>query len=69
MKAKDLREKSNEDLAELKVSLTREIFSSRMKNSVGQLENTSSLGKARKDLARIETILTERSLLAAGEQA
>jgi large subunit ribosomal protein L29 len=57
----DLLEKSSEDLGELKSSLIRDLFSYKMKNAVGQLENTSLPGKMRKDLARIEQILTERS--------
>ena len=69
MKFSDLREKSNDDLGELKTSLTRDLFSYRMKNSVGQLEDTSLMGKLRKDLARIEQILTERSRATEGEQS
>lgn len=60
MKAADLREKETQDLSELKASLSKDLFSYRMKNSVGQLEDTSLLGKVRKDIARIEQILTER---------
>ena len=66
MNAKDLRERSSEDLLELRASLSKELFGQRMKNAVGQLENTSLLGKARKDIARIELILSERSQTAAG---
>lgn len=65
MKAKDLRERTTADLKELRASLTRELFQNRMKNAVGQLENTSAMGKARKDIARIEGILSQRE----GEQA
>lgn len=61
MKAKDLRERSTEDLAELLRSLRREAFGNRMKNHTGQLEDTSALGKARKEIARIELILHERA--------
>jgi len=61
MNAKDLRERSTEDLVALKTSLSRDLFSARMKNAVGQLADTSSLGKARKDIARIEHILSERA--------
>ena len=57
MNAKELRERSTEDLAELRASLAKELFQGRMKNAVGQLENTSLLGKNRKDIARIEQIL------------
>jgi large subunit ribosomal protein L29 len=68
MKFADLREKSASDLGELKASLTRDLFSYRMKNSLGQLEDTSLMRKVRKDLARIEQILTERGR-AEGEQS
>jgi large subunit ribosomal protein L29 len=60
MKAKDLRERSTEDLVALKGSLSRDLFSYRMKNHTQQLEDTSLLGKTRRDIARIEQILHER---------
>ena len=69
MKFADLVEKSTDDLGELKASLSRDLFSYRMKNSLGQLEDTSLMGKARRDLARIEQILTERGRATEGEQA
>ena len=47
MKAKDLRERSTEDLAELKTSIEKDLFSHRMKNATDQLGDTSLLGKAR----------------------
>ncbi len=64
MKAKDLRERSTEDLLELKGSIEKDLFSYRMKNYTGQLDDTSLLGKTRKDVARIELILHERALAA-----
>ena len=60
MKAKDLRERSTEDLAELKTSIEKDLFSHRMKNATDQLGDTSLLGKARRDIARVELILSER---------
>jgi large subunit ribosomal protein L29 len=69
MKYSDLIEKSSGDLAELKTSLTKELFSFRMKNTTGQLEDTSILKKTKKNLARIEQILTERSRAPEGEGA
>jgi large subunit ribosomal protein L29 len=69
MKAKDLRERSSQDLKALKESLSKDLFGFRMKNAVGQQGNTSLLGKAKKDIARIELILTERSQSAEGEHA
>jgi large subunit ribosomal protein L29 len=60
VKAKDLRERSVEDLTTLKASMVKDLFSYRMKGFTDQLEDTSLLGKARRDIARIDTILRER---------
>jgi large subunit ribosomal protein L29 len=60
MKGSDLKARSTEDLQELKASLKKELFGNRMKNFTNQLDDTSLLGKARRDLARIEGILRER---------
>lgn len=59
MKAKDLRERSVEDLRELEKSLTRETFTNRFKNFTNRLDDTSVIGKTKRDLARVKTILTE----------
>ncbi|HET9960209.1 MAG TPA: 50S ribosomal protein L29 [Polyangiaceae bacterium] len=60
MKSKDLVERSSEDLATLRASMQKDLFSYRMKNWTDQLEDTSLLRKTRRDLARIETILKQR---------
>lgn len=65
MKAKDLRERSTEDLIDLKKTLSKDLFSYKMKGATDQLQNTSLLGKTRKDIARIELILGERAAVAA----
>lgn len=62
MKANDLRERTQEDLVELERSLRRDLFSYRMRNHTGQLDDTSLLAKARRDIARIEHVLREREL-------
>ena len=66
MKSKDLRERSTDDLGELRAQLEKDLFSYRMKNHTGQLEDTSLLGKTRRDLARITFILSERRGAAEG---
>ncbi len=66
MKAKDLRERTTDDLGELRAQLEKDLFSFRMKNHTGQLEDTSLLMKTRRDLARIQLILGERARAAAG---
>jgi len=60
MKAKDLRERATGDLEELKSQLSKDLFSHKMKNFTDQLDDTSLIGKSRRDLARIELILAER---------
>jgi len=61
MKAKDLKARSTEDLVELKASMKKELFSNRMKNFTNQLDDTSQIRKARRDIARVEGILRERA--------
>ncbi len=62
MKSKDLRERTPEDLAELEKSLAKDVFENRLKNFTNRLDDTSSMKKARRDLARVKTILIQRKL-------
>ena len=45
MKAKDLRERPTDDLVELESTMTKDLFSYRMKNFTSQLDDTSLIGK------------------------
>jgi large subunit ribosomal protein L29 len=65
MKAKDLLERTTEHLVELEKSLAREIFDARFKNHTARLNDTASIKRLRRDLARVKTILTARSSAAA----
>lgn len=67
MKAKDLRERSVEDLRELEKSLAKDQFNARFKNFTNRLDDTSSIEKTKRDLARVKTLLREKALLAASE--
>jgi large subunit ribosomal protein L29 len=60
MKAKDLRERTSEHLKELEKQLTGEVFQARFKNFTSRLNDTASIRKTRRDLARIKTILSQR---------
>jgi large subunit ribosomal protein L29 len=60
MKAADLREKSVDDLHELKKTLARDVFQNRLKNFTNRLDDTSAMRKTRRDLARVVTLLHER---------
>jgi len=62
MKASDLREKSVEDLRELQASLAHDTFQNRLKNFTNRLDDTSVIGKTRRDLARVITLLHARKL-------
>lgn len=64
MKAKDLRERSVEDLRELEKSLAKDTFTNRMKNFTNRLDDTSLLRKTRQDLARVKTLLRQQELAA-----
>ena len=57
MKAADLREKSVEDLRELQKTLARDVFQNRLKNFTNRLDDTSSIRKTQRDLARVVTLL------------
>ena len=69
MKAKDLRERSTDDLIELKKTMTKDLFSYRMKNFTNQLEDTSLIRKTKRDLSRIEHVLRERLPGAEGSES
>ncbi|MES1928556.1 50S ribosomal protein L29 [Salinisphaera dokdonensis CL-ES53] len=59
MKAKELREKSPEDLTKELLSLRREQFNLRMQQATGQQAQTHQFGAIRRDIARIKTVLRE----------
>jgi len=61
MKARDLRDRSTEDLAELERSLSGESFQNKFKNFTNRLDDTSVINKTKRDLARVKLILAERA--------
>lgn len=61
MKAAELRAKSVEDLNKDLLELRREQFNLRMQRGAGQLANPMRFAAVRKDIARIKTILTEKT--------
>ena len=62
MKAKDLRERSNDDLKELEKSLAKDTFTARFKNFTNRLDDTSTINKTKRDLARVKTLLRQAEL-------
>jgi large subunit ribosomal protein L29 len=59
METKELRECTPERLEELASQLRRNIFEARIKNYTNQLDDTASLRRMRRELARVLTILQE----------
>ena len=64
MKAKELRQKSVAELESLMGELSREQFNLRMQKAAGQLSKPDQIKKVRRDIARINTIITEKERLA-----
>jgi large subunit ribosomal protein L29 len=60
MKASELRGKSVEELKQELQSLLKAQFSLRMQKATQQLANTSQIGKTRRDISRVRTLLTEK---------
>ncbi|HTK90744.1 MAG TPA: 50S ribosomal protein L29 [Verrucomicrobiae bacterium] len=60
MKATKWREMSEDELNQKGKELTEELFNLRFQLSMGVAKNPSRVGQARRDLARIQTILRER---------
>jgi len=61
MKASELREKSVEELNQQLLQQLENQFKLRMQNATGQLSQTHQLRVVRRDIARIQTVLTEKS--------
>ncbi|MBI4983967.1 MAG: 50S ribosomal protein L29 [Rhodocyclales bacterium] len=61
MKASELRQKNDAELEKEVLDLRKAQFSLRMQVATQQLNNTSQLGKVRKDIARIKTIQREKA--------
>jgi large subunit ribosomal protein L29 len=62
MKAKQVRDMTNDELNGKLKDLKGELFNLRFQLAVGQLENPMRLRQVRKDIARVKTVLREREL-------
>lgn len=61
MKAKELREKSVEELNAELLNLLREQFNLRMQAAGGSLQQSHLLKQVRRNVARVKTLLTEKA--------
>jgi large subunit ribosomal protein L29 len=59
MKAREIRELSQEEVMQKEKDLTEELFNLKFQHALGQLENTMRVSQVKRDLARVKTILRE----------
>ena len=60
----DLKAKTAAELNEELVAAKKELFNLRFQNATNQLDNTSRIKEVRKNIARIQIVITEKSKLA-----
>lgn len=57
----ELKGKTAAELNENLVSLKKELFNLRFQNATNQLDNTARIKEVRRNIARIQTVITEKS--------
>jgi large subunit ribosomal protein L29 len=65
VKAREFKEMSEAELRQKEKEITEQLFNLKFQHATGQLENTARLPQVRKDLARVKTVLREKTLAAA----
>jgi large subunit ribosomal protein L29 len=63
--ASDIRAKTPDELSDMLLHLRKEQFNLRFQRATGQQENTSRVRVVRRDIARVKTIMAERTRAAA----
>ena len=58
---KNLKQKSAAELNDELVAAKKELFNLRFQNATNQLDNTSRIKEVRKNIARIQTVITEKA--------
>lgn len=58
---KDLKAKSVAELNDELVAAKKELFNLRFQNAINQLDNTSRIKEVRKNIARIQTVISEQT--------
>ena len=61
---KELKAKTAAELNEELVAAKKELFNLRFQNATNQLDNTSRIKEVRKNIARIQTVITEKARVA-----
>ena len=61
MKVKELRDKSENELETRQKDLTEQLFKLRFQRATGRIENPMKIREVKREIARIKTLLNERS--------
>jgi large subunit ribosomal protein L29 len=69
MKAQEIREMSREQILQEMQALERKVFDLKTQSETEELHVPSELGKARRNIARLRTVLRQRELAAASASA
>ena len=62
MKAQEVHNRTNEELAKKLGDLKEELFNLRFRHATGQLENPNVLISVKKDIARVKTVIRDREI-------
>ena len=57
----DLKKKSDAELAQELVDAKKELFNLRFQNATNQLDNTARIKDVRRNIARIQTVITQKA--------
>jgi len=63
MRAKEIRDRSDDELRKALSDLEEQLFKLRFQKSTGQIENPQKIREVRKDIARVQTVINERGAL------
>ena len=60
----ELTNKTDKELAQALVDAKKELFNLRFQNATNQLDNTARIKEVRRNIARIQTVITEKAKVA-----
>ncbi len=61
MKATEIRDLNADEIQQKSADLKEALFNLRFQHEIGQLENPKKIGETKKDIARLKTILNDKS--------
>lgn len=69
MKAREMRDKTDSELSEMQRDLSRDLWNARFSNFTNQLDDTAKIGRLRREISRVNTIVAQRADEAGGAEA